>query len=87
LFIVSGPTFHLPLIHAKLSLSSGLSELARPKQSEEETVLMRFAYAPFVVLGITFIALGASSGSSIYLPLGIVFLIIGLAVMFKRRRT
>ncbi|HEY7785097.1 MAG TPA: hypothetical protein VIB00_10235 [Pyrinomonadaceae bacterium] len=48
---------------------------------------MRFAYAPFVVLGITFIALGASSGSSIYLPLGIVFLIIGLAVMFKRRRT
>lgn len=63
------------------------SELARPKQFEEETVPMRFAYAPFIVLGVTFIALGSSSSSRIYLPIGIVFLIIGFAVLFKRRRT
>lgn len=48
---------------------------------------MRFAYAPFIVLGVTFIALGSSSSSRIYLPIGIVFLIIGFAVLFKRRRT
>ena len=45
---------------------------------------MQFAYAPFIMLGIVFIALGIS-GQRTFIPIGVVFLIVG-AVLLRRRR-
>lgn len=46
---------------------------------------MRYSFAPFVTLGIVFIALGIS-GQQAFLYIGIVFLIIGAVLLRKLRR-
>jgi len=43
---------------------------------------MRYAYAPFLVMGIVFIVLGIN-GQRTFIPIGIVFLILGLAMAKK----
>ena len=45
---------------------------------------MQFAYAPFIMLGIVFIALGIS-GQRTFIPIGVVFLIVGVVLLRRRR--
>ena len=45
---------------------------------------MRYAFAPFISLGIAFIALGIS-GQRTFIPIGVVFLIIGAVLLRKGR--
>ena len=44
---------------------------------------MRYAFAPFITLGISFMAIGFS-GQRAFIPIGIVFLIIGAVLLRKR---
>lgn len=46
--------------------------------------IMRYAFAPFLVLAIAFIALGISSQRA-FLYIGIAFLILALVMLWKRR--
>ncbi len=46
---------------------------------------MRYSFAPFLVLGIAFIALGIS-GQRTFIYSGIVFLVVGLVLAKKLKR-
>ena len=46
---------------------------------------MRYSFAPFLALGITFIAIGAS-GQRTFIYVGIVFLVLALVMMRKLRK-
>lgn len=45
---------------------------------------MRYSFAPFLVLAIAFIAIGAA-GQRTFIYVGIVFLVLALVMMRKRR--
>ena len=61
-----------------------LPYLAISCQTYRRCVLMKYSFAPFLVLGIAFIALGAT-GQRVFIFLGIAFLVIALVMMRKRR--
>ena len=46
---------------------------------------MRYSFAPFLVVGITFIVLGIN-GQRTFIPIGIVFLVLGLVLAVKMKR-
>jgi len=45
---------------------------------------MRYSFAPFVALGIVFIALGVK-GQRAFIPIGVVFIVLGLAIAKAKR--
>ena len=46
---------------------------------------MRYSFAPFLVIGITFLILG-TNGQRTFVPLGIVFIALGLVLAIRMRR-
>jgi LPXTG-motif cell wall-anchored protein len=61
-----------------------LPYLAISCETYRRRVLMKYKFAPFLVLAIAFIALGAT-GQRVFIYLGIAFLVIALVMLQKRR--
>ena len=46
---------------------------------------MRYSFAPFLAIGITFVILGIN-GQRTFLPIGIVFIVLGLVMAIRMKR-
>ena len=46
---------------------------------------MQYSYAPFLVVGITFVVLGIN-GQRTFIPIGCVFIVLGLIIAIKLKR-
>jgi hypothetical protein len=79
------------LLHAKLTAvehfpeSISLEVQVPFKTKSKRRMTMRYAFAPFVTIGIVFIILGIN-GQRTFIPIGIVFIVLGLVMAIKAKR-